>query len=307
MNQMKNKIFGGIFMAIVALALASHVHAEGLFGLFGHDTHKASYQSHKGNEDTGTMASDDSIVGEVASVKNEALCKSQVLGGRGPEIVNAKLDRKTKMGCYDHFTIVHSGLTRTPLWSAEHLQKDTIIAAAKIKRKDSFHPETRIPADERAELSDYARSGYDRGHMAPNKDFPDKLSQWQCFTLANMIPQNPNNNQNLWEGIESATRTLAKKNGELYVITGPLFIGKTVESLKGRVMIPTNIYKAIYDPRSGRAAAYLVNNAAGMEYQVISIAELERMAGINLFPTLTDKIKNSPMDLPKPTPHSREH
>ena len=120
------------------------------------------------------------------------------------------------------------------------------------------------------------------------------------------MPQNPNNNQVLWEGIESAVRKLTKQNGELYVVTGPLFIGSSLQSLHGRVMVPTQIYKAVLDPRTGRAAAYLVNNEAGMDYKVISIAELERISGIEVFPDLSQRAKEDAMNLPRPTPHRHE-
>lgn len=135
--------------------------------------------------------------------------------------------------------------------------------------------------------------------MAPNKDMPTVRAQWQCFSLANMIAQNPNNNEVLWEGIESAVRTLTKKNGELYVITGPLFIGATINSLHG-VLIPTHVFKAVYDPSSGRAAAYLAKNEDGMDYQVVSIDEINRLGGLNLFPSET---RQTILDLPAPTPH----
>ncbi len=238
--------------------------------------------------------------------RSNPYCTTQVFNGEIPVLVNSRLSAKTKLGCYDEFTVLHSGITRTPLWSAEHLTRDRIIAASGLNRENPFHAEELLPADERAELSDYARSGYDRGHNAPNKDFDTRMAQWQCFSLANMMPQNPNNNRVLWEGVESAVRMLTKESGELYVVTGPLFIGSSLQSLRGRVMIPTQIYKAVLDPRTGRAAAYLVNNEAGMDYKVISIAELERISGIEVFPGISQRAKENAMSLPEPTPHRHE-
>lgn len=82
---------------------------------------------------------------------------------------------------------MYSGVTKTPIWSAEYLTKEKI--AAKLPRKDSFHPESKLPSSERAELSDYARSGYDRGHMTPSADMGMASAQAETFTLANMVPQ----------------------------------------------------------------------------------------------------------------------
>jgi endonuclease G, mitochondrial len=38
-----------------------------------------------------------------------------------------------------------------------------------------------------------------------------------------MVPQDPGSNRCLWEGIESAVRDLATREGEVFVLTGPIF------------------------------------------------------------------------------------
>jgi endonuclease G len=301
-----------VFNALIALFLSAitfSAQAEGFMGFLTHEVaHHAVHHAvhHAAYEEGGAsapMGQDDSLFDVPSAIQSNPLCTAQYFEGESPSIENPKLSAKIRLGCFDHFTVMHSGITRTPLWSAEHLTRANLIAASKLKRDNPFHAEERLPASERAELSDYSRSGFDRGHNSPNGDAPNKLSQWQTFTLANMMPQNPNNNQVLWEGVESSVRDLTKKNGDLYVITGPLFIGSSIRSLHGRVMVPTNIYKAVLNPKTGRAAAYLVRNEPGMDYQVISIAELERISGLNLFPTLSAQAKATAMDLPVPTPH----
>jgi len=114
-------------------------------------------------------------------------CPAFYVDGRLPEIRNTKMAAATTELCYGVFGVMHSGITRTPLWSAEHLTAHNVDAAKTLSRENSFHPEARLPANYRAELSDYARSGYDRGHMAPNGDMPDRETQHESFTLANML------------------------------------------------------------------------------------------------------------------------
>ena len=150
-------------------------------------------------------------------------CPQHYVRGQAPQILNEKMARATHELCYDVFGVMHSGVTRTPLWSAEHLTARAIAAAEDIGRDNTFHPEPKLPRGQRAELADYARSGFDRGHMAPAGDMPDRSSQYQSFTLANMVPQDADNNRHTWAGIEQAVRKMAKKEGDLYVITGPAF------------------------------------------------------------------------------------
>ncbi|MDD4856138.1 MAG: DNA/RNA non-specific endonuclease [Sulfuricurvum sp.] len=225
-------------------------------------------------------------------------CEGLYYSNEAPDILNAKLLPKTKELCYSAFAVMHSGISRTPLWSAEHLSKEGLHH--KTKRTNDFHPEDQLNADERAELSDYARSGYDRGHMAPSADMGNKQSQHECFTLANMVPQNAENNRGVWSAIEGATRHLTNQKGELYVITGPIFSGSPIKRIGGRVLVPSKLYKAIYDPSSGQGAAYLVSNTPSNDYEVISIAQLEQMAGLQLFPKMIPSDKQNAMDLPDP-------
>ncbi len=118
-----------------------------------------------------------------------------------------------------------------------------------------------------------------------------------------MIPQDPKNNQILWQGIEEATRGAAMSIGELYVITGPLFEGSALERLNGRVLVPTAVFKAIYDPETRQGGAYVARNAPGMVYQTLSIADIEARSGINLFPAVPPQVKAVKMAMPVPIPH----
>lgn len=228
-------------------------------------------------------------------------CDGLYYTDEAPDIVNVKLSSKTKELCYSSFAIMHSGISRTPLWAAEHLTREGL--RHKSKRSDDFHPEHILPTDERAELADYSHSGYDRGHMAPAADMGGKKAQYESFTLANIIPQNSNNNRGIWSAIESVTRKFTNQKGELYIITGPIFDTAAVKRVGERVLVPSKLYKAIYDPSNGQAAAYLVTNAPSNDYEVVSIAQLEQLTGIRFFPKMSLSSKQKAMELPAPQQH----
>lgn len=233
-------------------------------------------------------------------------CNNIYYENEAPDIVNTKLTPKTKELCYSTFAVMHSGVSRTPLYVGEHLTRAGLSSHS--ERTNDFHHEDRLPLDERSELNDYSRSGYDRGHMAPSADMPNAQAQHESFTLANMIPQVLENNRGIWAHIEGATRNIAKDRGELYVVTGPIFVGSNIQRIGERVLIPTKIYKAIYSPSTREAGAYVVDNAESNNYKVISIAELEQLSGIKLFPKLSATAKQNAMKLPEPSSsHGRSH
>lgn len=236
----------------------------------------------------------------------ETGCLGHFANGAAPTFPNPKLSARTRLLCYDGYAVLHSGVTRTALWSAEHLTAERIQAARALERVNTFHPDPNLAEDERAELADYAGSGFDRGHMAPSGDMADPRAMEQSFSLANMVPQNPDLNRGLWEDVESAVRGLAARRGEVYVVTGAVFQGEAVQSLRGRVLVPSHVYKAVYDPGRGGAAAYLAPNVDGAGLQVMPLAALEQLAGVAPFPNLPQAARETAIELPDPRRHRRE-
>jgi len=236
----------------------------------------------------------------LAAMAGETKCPEHFTDGQAPDIINQKMSAMTRDVCYSGFAIKHSGVTRTPLYAAEHLTRGRLMQGKGLKRQSTFHPDGHIPASERAELHHYARSGFDRGHVAPSADMFDVQSQQECFTLANMMPQVPEINRGPWEGIETTVRKMTEKAGEMYVITGPIFSGGNLQRIGGAVMVPTQTFKAVYDPMKKQAGAYLIDNAKNAKPLQISIAELEKLAGISVFPSVKDDIKAKLMELPLP-------
>jgi endonuclease G len=237
--------------------------------------------------------------------EERVLCPALFAGGRPPALLNPKLARRTHGLCYDAFAVLDSGVTRGPLWSAEHPTAASLRDARDQARANLFHPDDALPPEYRAELADYARSGFDRGHMTPSGDMPDAEAQQQSFSLANMVPQTPELNRGVWERIERTVRRMAEREGELYVVTGPVFEGADLQALQGRVLVPTSTYKAVYDPVTGVAGAYVCTNTNEPVCQVVSVAALASLAGIDLFPALPGGFKENAA--PLPLPRARRH
>ena len=225
-------------------------------------------------------------------------CSQSFYGGIYPEFTNNKLSAKTQPLCMDGFAVMYSGVSRTPLWSAEHLTRKRLQQAKDIDREDSFHEESRVPKSARASLSDYSGSGYDRGHLAPNADMATRSQQYDSFSLANIAPQSPRNNRYIWRNIESATRYLTQQYGEVYTVTGVAFTNKKTKQLAGRVLVPSHFFKAVYIPATNQAGVYYAPNDESERIEIISINELTAETGIDVLPVLDIQTKTQALELP---------
>lgn len=230
------------------------------------------------------------------SVSNAA-CLDQFYRDTPPYLSKTSLQKNSYPLCFNGFNVMYSGISKTPLWVAEVLTPKRL--SQKIPREDSFHEEMRIRPEHRATLSDYKASGYDRGHMAPNADMSNKAAQNDSFSLANMVPQAPKNNQQVWRELEEATRAMVTKHKyDVYVVTGPVFAAKKLKTIGQGVIVPTAVFKAIYIPKTGAIGAYYAPNDHSLQVKVVSVCYLEEQLGMNLFPQLTDEQKRNTYNLP---------
>ncbi|MBE7213228.1 MAG: DNA/RNA non-specific endonuclease [Gluconacetobacter diazotrophicus] len=248
--------------------------------------------------------------GSAARAAEAADCPRFFPGGQPPALLNPKLVPRTTLLCNDAYASLASGITRGALWSAEHPTAASLAAARHTPREGEFHSDDRLPAADRGELADYHRSGFDRGHMAPSGDMPDEAAQGQSFSLANMVPQRGALNRGVWAGIEMAVRELAEREGELFVVTGPAFKGKRLRTIgPDAVLVPSSTWKAVYDPRTGGTGVYVCKNTNRPTCDTVSVAALERNAGIDPFPALAPDAKATAMALPPPedSPYAPGH
>lgn len=211
-------------------------------------------------------------------------CPGFFASGRPPAIAPQP---KLRELCYEAFAVLHSGNTKTPVFVAQRLNRESIEDADE-KRTTRFFADARLPADERAELEDYKRSGYSRGHMAPAGDMPTPTAMAQSFSLANMVPQDAKHNGGAWAKVEQDTRHYVRRaKGDVFVITGPVFAESAPEIGARRVKVPAYLYKLVYDTSTQRAWAHWQQNSEGETIRrPISYGELLRRTGIEFLPDI---------------------
>ena len=270
-------------MAVLPVVLHTQIVQAGILkklavaagiGVAVHELQAHAHKLDGANADTATNKN----AGDAVTSQSKG-CASQLANGRAPQFANASWTVGLTQLCYEELTIGYSSKTRTPLWVGEYLTPQRIAAARQQIRNSRFFEDPHLPVESRAQLADYVRSGYDRGHMAPNGDFSNPSTQAECFTLANIVPQNPDNNRHAWESLESGTRNYVMAQGPLYVVTGPLFTGTEISFLNNRVAIPTELWKLVYDPAKHAGGVYLVKNEAQPQINWMTIAAFEKFSG----------------------------
>jgi len=199
--------------------------------------------------------------------------------------------------CRMGFLLAHDHEFLTPIWVAERLTKDK--ALGKLPRKDSFRADTDLPKGKRAELTDYAGSGFDRGHMAPsaNMKWHETAMAESCY-LSNIIPQNSHNNQQIWALLEAHVRDWAIARGEVLIYTGPVYDNEEANMTigKSKVGVPDRLYKVVYDAQKKEAIAFLMPNqpidSKHLKNYIVSVREVESVTGLNFLSALPRKEQN---------------
>ncbi len=196
--------------------------------------------------------------------------------------------------CRDGYVVGYNYQTKQPAWVAFRLTKSKV--ANRYDRNDSFREDTDIPYVYRATLSDYKKSGYDRGHLASyaSMDF-SKKSAYESFLMSNMSPQKPALNRQGWERLETYERVWANMYDSVYIYTGPIYKKKKVYKTIGSngVAVPDYYYKIIYVPSEDKAIAFVMPNSKVNKGDVSkyreSINHIEERTGLHFLSNINDR------------------
>jgi len=192
-----------------------------------------------------------------------------------------------------------------PNWVAWRISEGDFGAA---ERQNNFRPDAVLPKNlTRVTPTDYTGSGFDRGHLCPSADrSSSEQANSETFLMTNIAPQTPDLNREVWENLESYSRTLVKKGKvDLYIVAGAY--GEKGK-LKKKVTIPTNFWKVIVAiPQGASVSAINENthiiavdmpNAAGIagtnwrNFRTTARA-IEQRANINLFSNLPQNLQET--------------
>ncbi|HNX74691.1 MAG TPA: DNA/RNA non-specific endonuclease [Candidatus Rifleibacterium sp.] len=194
----------------------------------------------------------------------------------------------------------HTGYSderRNPIWAAYRL--DTDNSSDTFKRPKGFKVDLRTSA--RITPSDYVKSGYDRGHMAPNSAIAERYgldAQLETFLMSNIVPQAPVLNRQVWQRLERLEDEYSNILENVWVITGPVF-DDHIQLMNKDIEVPDAFFKIIFDEQQDnvRALAFLIQqDVTGKEpidSFLTSIDEIEKLTGLDFIAPLADDIENS--------------
>jgi endonuclease G len=201
------------------------------------------------------------------------------------------------------FIVGYSDLRGNPLW-VEYALIPASENAPHLKRPSSFQTDWR--ALNRVNQDDYTKSGFDRGHNAPNHAISmlyGKYGQADSFLMTNISPQRPKLNQQIWKRLEEAELSFFAKNfGKVWVITGPIFNNnpEKIASSSWHIDIPKAFYK-IYvteetDSKPAFALAFImpqtVTGKEPLSQFITSIDTVEAQTGLDFLSDFDDKVEN---------------
>ena len=178
-------------------------------------------------------------------------------------------------------------------WVMYRMTREETLTRAAV-RTDDFREDPNIVTFS-ALPSDYSRSGYDRGHLAPAEDMKfSEVTMRESFYMSNMSPQKPDFNRGVWKKLEKEVRRYAYNEGSVCVITGPILErGLKKIGRANKVSVQRRFFKIVYDETPPRKMIAFVLPNEGSAQPLSSFAttvdEVERQTGLDFFAGLADE------------------
>lgn len=196
---------------------------------------------------------------------------------------------------YEGFRVSFNKDNKTPNWVAwELLGSETDGPEG---RSDNFWQDMRVEGCPGS--WDYKNSGYDRGHLCPAADQKwSRKAMEDCFSLANMAPQDHALNSGAWATLEKKERQWAQRDSAIVIIAGPIYDKKDKKRIgDAKVRVPGAFFKVIIAPYlpEPRGIGFIYPNMSApgnMKDYAMPIDEVEKITGIDFFYNLPDDIEN---------------
>lgn len=234
----------------------------------------------------------------LTSGKEEAVVLNSIESspGQKADLMNVRIPDgiKSQIKDYQGFRVSFNSDNHTPNWVAwELLGSET---EGSQSRYNKFWQDDEIEGC--PTTNDYTRSGYDRGHLCPAADQKwSEQSMIDCFSLANMAPQDNALNTGAWKTLENKERVWAKRDSAIIIVAGPIYEKSDNKRIgQAGVRVPGSFYKVMIAPflKEPRGIAFVYPNMSApgnMENYVMTIRDVEKLTGYDFFFELPDELE----------------
>jgi len=184
-----------------------------------------------------------------------AACAAQV--PYGAPVLNKP---NTVVLCHTAYAVQHDNAAKIPAWVAYTLTPQHAIGC--VARTNAFVANNILGASS-AKPSDYAGTGYDQGHLAPDGDMSwDVQVEYESFLMTNMSPQAGSLNRGIWKLLETSVRGWAVQRNQSYTIyVGGVYDANDKKIGQG-VVVPHGFYKIVINNQTNEVAGWAFPHVA---------------------------------------------
>ena len=154
----------------------------------------------------------------------------------------AQTARQLQPICRQAYLVAYDAAAKLPNYVAYTLTPPNALGC--VARTNAFAADQSVPGG--ATPDDYAGTGYDKGHMAPDGDLSwDPQVEYESFLMTNMSPQAGSFNRGIWKLLETSVRGWAVQlNNSFTIVSGSIY-GPGDKTIGKGVVVPHGFYKIV--------------------------------------------------------------
>mgnify|MGYP000999899472 FL=1 len=156
-----------------------------------------------------------------------------------------------------------------------------------VARTNAFTADQSIQNGPRPD--DYAGTGYDKGHVAPDGDLSwDQQVEYESFLMTNMLPQAGGFNRGIWKLLETSVRGWAVQLNAPFTIYAGGIYNASDKKIGDGVTVPHGFYKIVINNQTHEVAGWAFPHVApypnlgnDLTKFRLPIAQIQQTAGVH--------------------------
>ena len=196
----------------------------------------------------------------------------------------AQTQRQVQPICREAYLVAYDAPVKVPAYVAYTLLPQNALGC--WPRTNAFVADKSVPNG--ATPYDYAGTGYDKGHAAPDGDLSwSQIVEYESFLMTNMYPQHGSLNRGIWKLLETSVRGWAVQTNQSYTVFVGALYGAGDPTIGNGVIVPHGYYKIVINNNTKQIAAWrfphtkpYVNLGNDLTKFRVPVAQIMQEAGV---------------------------